>query len=100
MDKKLEKMLERLSDRMAALLKNDPDWLDVANQIEQSLDEAGLEVETDKASPARFAQSLFGDNPKLAALAETALKNRVDIYAVDQPFDLVNNLLPSDHHLD
>src|SRR5579859_2045366 len=100
MDQKVEKMLERLADRLGALLKKHPDWQETADQLEASLESADLEVETDKSSPKAFATSLFENNPKLSRLAETALKNRVDLYQIDSPFDLVNNLLPSDHHLD
>lgn len=100
MDKTVAAMLQRMSDRMVALLKNDPDWLETANQIEQSLDDAGLQVDPEKDSPKAFARSLFLDSPKLAPLAEAAIRNKVDVYQIDQPLDLVNNLLPSDHHLD
>lgn len=100
MDKQVEKMLARLSDRLAALLKNDPDWKDQAEEIEAALDRADLQVDPDKTSPQAFARSLFLASPRLAVLAERALKNKVDLYAVDDPFELVNNLLPSDHHLD
>lgn len=100
MDDKTRKMLDRLSDRMRVLLLSDPDWKTTASQIEDSLESANLDVETDQSSPAAFARSLFLDSPKLSRLAETALKNRVDLYQIDSPFDLVNNLLPSDHHLD
>ena len=100
MDQKVEKMMNRLSERLAILLVKDPDWSETADQIEQLLDDAGLQVEVQKSGPMAFATSLFLDNPKLSRLAETALKNRVDLYQIDSPFDLVNNLLPSDHHLD
>jgi len=100
MEKSVERMLERLSDRMAALLKQVHDWKGSASTIEAVLDESGLQVDADKSSPAAFARSLFLDNPSMAVLAERAIKNKVDLYAVDDPLDLVNNLLPSDHHLD
>lgn len=100
MDKATEKMLQRLSDRLAALLKSDPDWKETAELIEESLDNAGLQVEAAKDSPQAFARNLFQDNPKLSVLAETALRNKMDVYQIDQPLDLVNYLLPSDHHLD
>ena len=100
MNKTVEAMLQRLSDRMRVLLLSDPDWAETASGIEEMLESANLDVDPDKSSPAAFARSLFLDSPKLAVLAERAIKNRVDLHAVDQPFDLVNNLLPSDHHLD
>jgi hypothetical protein len=100
MDKQVEKTLERMSDRMAALLQNDSDWKESAEQIEDALERSNLIVETERNSPRDFARSLFLNNVNMSLLAETALRNRVDIFGQDDPFEMVNNLLPSDRHLD
>jgi hypothetical protein len=51
MDKATERMLQRLSDRLAALLAKDPDWAATADQIEEMLDSQDLQVEADKSRP-------------------------------------------------
>lgn len=101
MDDKTQRMLQRLSDRLAALLKPDPDWAATADQIEGMLDGVDLQVEVDKThGPRAFATSLFLNNPRLVVLAERAIKFRTDPYQIDQPLDLIENLLPSNQHHD
>ena len=37
-------MLDRMSDRMAELMSNDPDWREEASQIEEMLDRSDIFV--------------------------------------------------------
>ena len=92
-DPKVQAMLDRLSARLVALLRQEPDWKAAANEVADALDATNL----DWGNPERMVVSL---EPKLRPLARMALERMVNPANVDSPLDLVNNLLPSDHHLD
>lgn len=88
-----QEMLDELSDRMLALLKANPEWQDQAEQIAGMLEANN----PDLSSPEKFVRSVLHE---LRPLADRARKLKFDPAKVDSPADLVNNLLPSDHHLD
>jgi len=86
-------MLARLSDRLAALLKAEPDWKATADEIVDLVEVP----EPDWSSPQAFVASAQG---ALMTLVPQALKWKVRPEQAESPLDLVQNLLPSDHHLD
>ncbi len=98
MDKPTERMLDRLCDRLAGLLANDPDWQETASQIEGLLDSVDLQVSVLKTSPREFARSLLEANPRMTVLAERAIKFKADPDQFSDPMTLIENLTPSNQH--
>lgn len=90
---KREAMRERLSDRLMLLLKQDEDWKIAADEIASMLDVTNADL----SSPQEFVNSL---SLPLGRLADEAIRREFNPRSVSDPLDLVNNLLPSDHHLD
>jgi hypothetical protein len=96
----LSEMRERLADRLAALLREDPEWKARADEIERMLDRSEWGVPTQpRDNPAEYARHLILTNPAGLRLAAQAAKNKANLYGQDDPVELVNQLLPSDHHL-
>ena len=89
----LQAMLGQMSARLTSLLAADPDWKATAEELASMLENN----DPDWTSPAAFVASL---RPQLLKLAPQAIKTQFDPASVDSPIDLVNNLLPSDHHAD
>jgi hypothetical protein len=99
MDSRAEAMLERLADCMAVLMQSNPDWRDQASQVTEMLDRSGIEVQPEGTTPRAWCNSLFQE-PRMAALAEAAIEMELEPEEVRRPIDLIELLLPSDHHLD
>jgi hypothetical protein len=97
----VKKTRARLAERLAALLRQDPDWEIVADEIEMMLDRSEWTVQpTPRDNPLVYARSLILENLVGLQLAEQAEKYGADPDAVDSAYDLIVNLMPSDHHLD
>lgn len=93
-DDKKQAMLDRIKVRLTNLLTPDPDWKVAADEIARMLEANEAEMN----SPAAFVQSV---EPQLMRmLVPQAIKNGFLPMQVTDPLDLVNNLLPSDHHAD
>jgi len=99
MDDRTEAMLERLADCMAVLMSGNPDWRDQASQVVAMLDMAEIEVQPEGDNPRAWCSSLFRES-RMPALAEAAIEMGLEPEEVSRPIDLIELLLPSDHHLD
>lgn len=93
-DDKKQAMLDRVSLRLLQLLKPDPDWKVAADEIARMLEANN----PDLSSPVAFVQSV--EPQMMRTLVPQAIKNGFLPMQVTDPLDLVNNLLPSDHHAD
>src|ERR1700731_1417419 len=95
----VQKMRDRMSNRMAELMSNDPDWREEASQIEEMLDRSEIFVLPEGTTPKAGGQSLF-QTPGLSRLAWTMIDYGMEPEGFDRPLDVILNVLPSDHHLD
>jgi hypothetical protein len=94
-----EAMLERLADCMTILMQSSPDWRDQASSIVETMYQAGMEVQPEGDTPRAWCNSLFQE-PGMSGLAETAIEMHMKPEEERRPIDLIEPLLPSDHHLD
>jgi hypothetical protein len=99
MDDRTEAMLERLADCLAVMMQSNPDWRDQAWSIVETMYRAGIEVQPEGDNPRAWCNSLFQE-PRMPSLAEAAIAMDLEPEEVRRPIDLIELLLPSDHHLD
>jgi len=95
----VQQMLERMSDRMATLLSNDPDWRKEAAQIEEMLDWSDIFVLPEGATPQVWCQSLF-KTTALSCLARRMIEFGMEPEEFDRPLDVILSVLPSSRHFD
>jgi len=87
-------MLDRMSNRMAELMSNDPDWREEASQIEEMLDRSDIFVLPEGTTPTAWCQSLF-QTPGLSELARRMIDYGMKPEDFDRPLDVIVNVLPS-----
>jgi hypothetical protein len=92
-------MLDRMSNRMAELMAEDPDWRDEASEIEGWLDESNIFALPEGATPKEWCRSLF-ETSALSHLAQRMIDWGMEPEVFDRPLDIILNVLPSDHHGD
>lgn len=95
----IQEMLERMSNRMAELMAEDPDWRAEASEIEERLDRSDIFVLPEGATPKAWCWSLF-ETSALSHLARRMIDCGMEPELFDRPLDVILNVLPSDHHLD
>jgi hypothetical protein len=95
----VQEMLDRMSDRMAELLSNDPDWREEASLIEDILDRSDFFVLPEGTTPKAWCQSLF-QTVALSRLADRMIDYGMAPEGFERALDVILNVLPSDHHLD
>lgn len=88
----VQEMLDRMQERMSALLVSDPSWEDQASAVAEALSEAGIPVDATYSSPQAFCRELFREND-LSQLAKAAISLKLNPEEMTSPIDLIQNVL-------